>query len=273
LIEWVTANSQNRRTAWSDIPALLSWQCSLKAIRSAFKKEGYVRRIARRKPPISEENRILRLQWAIEHRDWTDEQWDEICWSDESWVQPGTHKKQRVTRKIGLSEVYHPDCVVTKYQRNIGWMFWGSISGKYGKGLGIFWEKSWGHINRFSYSERIIIPLCEYLQQHPGLQFQQDNGPGHAAKYTKEQFITHGITSIWWPPFSPDLSPIEKVWDRLKEIIEKKDPTIHRNYNRLRAAVIEAWESITDKEIRDIIREMPERCQAVIDANGMYTKW
>jgi hypothetical protein len=56
------------------------------------------------------------------------------------------------------------------------------------------------------------------------------------------------------------LSPIEKIWDRLKEIIEKKDPTIHQNYERLRAAVIEAWELITDAEIRDIIRQMPERC-------------
>ena len=90
-------------------------------------------------------------------------------------------------------------------------MFWGIISGKYGKGLGIFWEKSWGKINRFSYSERIIPPLHEYLQSHPGLQFQQDGGPGHTAKYTKEQFAAYGISLIWWPPFSPDLSPIEKI--------------------------------------------------------------
>ena len=66
---------------------------------------------------------------------------------------------------------------------------------------------------------------------------------------------------------------MEKIWDRLKDIIEKNDPTIHKNYKRLRAAVIEAWNTITDEEIRDIIREMGDRCQAVIDANGMYTKW
>jgi len=51
------------------------------------------------------------------------------------------------------------------------------------------------------------------------------------------------------------------------------DPIIHRGYDRLRTTVIEACESITDAEIREIIRQMPERCQAVIDANGMYTKW
>jgi predicted Fe-S protein YdhL (DUF1289 family) len=59
----------------------------------------------------------------------------------------------------------------------------------------------------------------------------------------------------------------------LKEIIKKKDPIIHQNYERLRAAVIKAWESITDAEIRDIIRQIPERCQAVINANSIYTEW
>jgi hypothetical protein len=97
--------------------------------------------VRRRKPPISAANQILRLAWAEEHKNWTDEQWDKICWSDESWVQPGYHKRQWCTRKIGASELFHPDCVQHKWQRRIGWMFWGCISGKYGKGVGLFWEK------------------------------------------------------------------------------------------------------------------------------------
>jgi hypothetical protein len=59
LISWITANSQTRHIPWPDLPAYLGWDCSLKAIQSALKKEGYVRQIARRKPPISEANRII----------------------------------------------------------------------------------------------------------------------------------------------------------------------------------------------------------------------
>jgi len=44
----------------------------------------------------------------------------------------------------------------------------------------------------------------------------------------------------------------------LKETIEKMDPMIHRDYHRLRAAVIKAWDLITNEEIRDIIRQLPE---------------
>ncbi|PMD30007.1 hypothetical protein L207DRAFT_615194, partial [Hyaloscypha variabilis F] len=51
LIEWVTSLAVSRRVKWKDILALLEWDCVEKAIRTAFKKEGFVRRIARRKPP------------------------------------------------------------------------------------------------------------------------------------------------------------------------------------------------------------------------------
>ena len=42
-------------------------------MRTAFKKEGYCRGVRKRKPPISEANQILRLAWAEEHKNWTDE--------------------------------------------------------------------------------------------------------------------------------------------------------------------------------------------------------
>ena len=61
-------------------------------------------------------------------------------------------------------------------------MFWGSISGKYGKHQGLFWEKDWETINKGSYSGIIIPIVQEILQQYPELQFQQDNAKGHASK-------------------------------------------------------------------------------------------
>ena len=141
LIQWVTASEENRDTPWVAIPSILGFECGEKAIRTVFKKEGYVRRVKRRKCPLSEANAKKRLAWAEEHKNWTDEQWDEILWSDETWTQPRRHTKAWTTRKIGLEELYHKDCVQSRYQRKIGWMFWGSISGKYGRHRGLFWEK------------------------------------------------------------------------------------------------------------------------------------
>lgn len=115
LIQWVTASQQNRETPWIKIPGILGLDCGEYAIRTAFKKEGFVRRVSRRKPSLSEENRKKRLEWAQEHKDWTDEQWDKILWSDETWAQPGRHTKIWTTRKIGEEEVYYKDCVQARY--------------------------------------------------------------------------------------------------------------------------------------------------------------
>jgi hypothetical protein len=48
------------------------------AIRSALRKRDYVRRVALRKPTISEQNKIERLEWAHKHRHWTEEQWSRV---------------------------------------------------------------------------------------------------------------------------------------------------------------------------------------------------
>ena len=78
---------------------------------------------------------------------------------------------------------------------------------------------------------------------------------------------------IFWPLFSLDLSPIEDIWDRLKDILQEIDPEVHRNSRRLREAILRAWEQITDTEIRARIRTMHQRCLDVITANRMETKW
>ena len=63
------------------------------------------------------------------------------------------------------------------------------------------------------------------------------------------------------------------MWKRIKDILSQLDPEVHRSYPRLRRAVQEAWDTITDAEIKDVIHTMHQRCQDVIDAHGMYTKW
>ncbi|PQE30982.1 hypothetical protein CJF32_00006020 [Rutstroemia sp. NJR-2017a WRK4] len=70
------------RAFYFAIPSILGFDCDEKAIRTAFKKEGFIRAVARRKLALSETNIKDRLQWAQEHINWTNEQWDSVCWTD-----------------------------------------------------------------------------------------------------------------------------------------------------------------------------------------------
>ncbi|KAH9203522.1 hypothetical protein DL95DRAFT_472305 [Leptodontidium sp. 2 PMI_412] len=93
--------------------------------------------------------------------------------------------------------------------RKIGWMFWGCMSGKYGKG------PPW-----------LILVEDNYRVE---LKFQQDGGAGHNAKATLAYMADRGIVPIFHYPFSPDLSPIEALWDRMKDILAALHPVVHRN--------------------------------------------
>ena len=41
-------------------------------------------RILRRKPLLLPRHKQQRLQWIKEHRDWTEDMWSKVVWSDES---------------------------------------------------------------------------------------------------------------------------------------------------------------------------------------------
>ena len=67
LVDFIYATKKNRRMPWLELGII--WGVSVKVIDNALTSRGFARRLARRKAPISEKNRIIRLAWAIEHVD------------------------------------------------------------------------------------------------------------------------------------------------------------------------------------------------------------
>jgi transposase len=83
-----------------------------------------------------------------------------------------------------------------------------------------------------------------------------------------------GVTIMSWPAFSPDLNPIETIWCWMKSFFQEKYGYLESiSSDRLRDIIREAWDQITVEQLRYLIHSMPERCRAVIAANGMYTKY
>lgn len=105
----------------------------------------------------------------------------------------------------------------------------------------------------------------------------QDSAPSHSAAHTIEELKERGIYPIHWPAFSPDLNPIEAIWNKMKDYIELRYPDLYGgkqlSYDQLRIAVREAWDSIPASYLVELIESMPNRCQAVIDADGGHTKY
>ena len=267
----VCSSKAGRLLSYTGLSSALDLGVSVDVIRAALQKRGYKRYIARQKPPLSEKNKELRLAWAQEHKDWTLQQWSLILWTDETWVTGGRHRRQWVTRKVG--EELHPDCVLAKVQRRKGWMFWGCFAGG-NKGPSLFWEKEWGSIDQKGYSERIIPLIDGWIRMNPELLLMQDHAPSHAGKVTRQELLERRIRLIEWPPFSPDLNPIETVWNWMKNWIEEQyGPEANFTWDQLREVVTAAWEAVPRWKLLDLLESMPQRCADVIQAGGGHTKW
>ena len=77
---FVCLSFDNRRMTWVELATGLfqSFGVSEFVVRSEMKKRGYSRCIARGKLPLSDRNKLIRKQWAEDHIDWTEEDWEKI---------------------------------------------------------------------------------------------------------------------------------------------------------------------------------------------------
>ena len=95
--------------------------------------------------------------------------------------------------------------------------------------------------------------------------FQQDNAPPHSSKYTQQHLLNHLPSVLKWPARSPDLSPIEQLWDYLKERIKgEKFNSEDQLFQRLERE----WSNIPNEIIHNCYSSFKARCIICERLNG-----
>jgi transposase len=100
--------------------------------------------------------------------------------------------------------------------------------------------------------------------------FQHDNAQLHIARICT-QFLEAGNDPVLpWPAYSPDMPPIEHVWDALDCV--RQHFLVTSNFQQLRTAIEEEWGNIPQATINSLINAM-QRCVLLHEANGGHTRY
>ena len=97
-----------------------------------------------------------------------------------------------------------------------------------------------------------------------------DNDKKFHSRLVQELLHRKGVSCLDFPSYSPDLNPIENLWATLAREVEKKQCD---SIDELQDAIEEAWKTVDQEHMRKLAASMPQRCAAVIVANGWHTKY
>lgn len=222
-----------------------------------------------RGPVLTRRHRQTRMQWALQHRQWTlRNNWRHVVFSDESQFLLSRHdRRRRVYRRVG--ERHAQGCVDEAPPHGGGGvMVWGAISCT---GRSVL-ERVEGTQTAQQYVTRMLTPHVLPMVAAPGAIFQHDNARPHTARMTNDYLAANNITTLPWPSMSPDLNPIEHLWDVLDRRVRARE-SAPATPNELFLALQEEWEAIPAQTISNLIASMPRRCRAVIAAEGGHTPY
>ncbi|GFX52571.1 transposable element Tcb2 transposase [Trichonephila clavipes] len=73
-----------------------------------------------------------------------------------------------------------------------------------------------------------------------------------------------------WPACSPDMNPIEHVWDALGRRVAGRQPPPQTLQEQERA-LLEEWDRIPQLVINSLIDSMPQRCLTLLAVRGNHT--
>jgi transposase len=295
IIKWMTGYYERRTMPLQEIAKAHNIKACNNTILAAFARYGYHYHTPDCKPFLSKATKLKRWTFSIANWDRPKEYWRKGLYCDESTIKTNMRRRQKLLRKRG--ERRRLDCIQFTFTSGresvhcfaaIGYNFKSQLLflSTEGQGKGFTQQKYEAQVLR-----RELGEICTQLHENKRLLGDfccdgdyfvvEDGSRVHGIKDTQRN---HGlcnkarvecyITTIDWPPSSPDLNPIENVWRVLKQRLRMRKPHGGWSLTELKEAVQDVWENeIRVEDFNCYIDSLPERLRLVRLRKGATTHW
>uniref|UniRef100_A0AAR2JQW1 Transposase Tc1-like domain-containing protein n=1 Tax=Pygocentrus nattereri TaxID=42514 RepID=A0AAR2JQW1_PYGNA len=261
--------SSTARALQNDLQQATNVHVSAQTVRNRLHEDGMRARRPQMGVVLTAQHRAGRLAFAREHQDWQICHWHPVLFTGESRFTLSTSDRpDRVWRRRGERSAA---CNILQHDRfgSGSVMVWGGISLEGRTALHVLAR---GSLTAIRYRDEILRPLVRPYADvvGPGFLLMQDNARPHVAGVCQQFLQDEGIEAMDWPARSPDLNPIEHIWDIMSRYIHHFAP---QTVQELADALVQVWEEIPQETISHLIRNMPRRCREVIEARGGHTQY
>ena len=102
-------------------------QVSTSAIQKILKKYGYRSYVAVKKPFLKLKQRMNRIRWTEEYKDWDAHKWSSVVFSDECIIQYLSCTRKIIVRRLSTEKYYTP-CIQSVIRHGTKIHIWGCFS-------------------------------------------------------------------------------------------------------------------------------------------------
>ncbi|GFU19496.1 transposable element Tcb2 transposase [Trichonephila clavipes] len=212
-----------------------------------------------------------RSEWATEHVNWRRNGWSNVLFFNESCfsVHPD-NRRIFIWRDHGSrnNPAFMHESVTFGYG---GVLVYGSISIVGRTHLYIIRDIS---LTARRYRDEILRPIVVPYAAAIGDDFilMDYNCRPHRANLVEDFLFEEGIVRMEWPAYSPDMNPIEHVWDALGRRVSGRQPS-PQTLQELERALLEEGDRIPQLVINSLIDSMPQRCSTLLAVRENHTPY
>lgn len=256
----------------SQLKKLAELKCSTQTIRNALRSEGLAARVKVKKPLLQAHHFSARLKFAQKYRYWTTDDWKRVIFSDETKINRMGSDGRTWVWGIRGSRRTRREIQTTVKHGSGSTMVWGCFTSQ---GVGQMCQVD-GIMDSRMYAQildRHLVPSARsFGMRGRDFIFQQDGDPKHTSATLRDYFKDHKIKLLDWPAQSPDLNPIEHLWDHLKRQLNgyERHPT---SMHELECRIEAEWKGIPKEVCEKLVNSMPHRISQVLQRKGGWTDY
>jgi transposase len=213
-------------------------------------------------------HRHERVRWCNRLRGWTFRNWRRIWFRDESrFLLQKRDGRIRVYRR--RNESFSSSCIQEVDSVGGGSvMMWAATSNDRKTDL----VHVPGNLTAVRYRDEILQPHLMHVIDRQRELFQKDNARPHTARVTIDYLEQNNINVLQWPSKSPELNPIEHLWDQLGKRVRQRQPS-PQTIDQLRQMLQQEWRTIPRNNVINLIESIPRSWRAVLAARGGRTRY